>query len=51
MSKSKPQTPRALAKAILDELEREYMPPYGDDEEWLVQQMIEQFLKQRKARP
>ena len=43
-------TPSQLAQAILDALERNYIPPYGDDEQWMVQQMIEHFLKERESK-
>ncbi len=43
-----PRTSSQLAQAILDELEKLYLPPYGDDEQWMIQQMIERFLKAKK---
>jgi hypothetical protein len=44
-----PRTVLGLARAIVDELEREFVPPYGVDEEYFVQLMIEKFLKNREA--
>jgi hypothetical protein len=44
-----PQTVPDLAAYILHELEKGYLPPYGEEEEMLVRNILREFLKRREG--